>query len=337
MLLQASNLARVRVISEPADATQGAATGLANLSASLLMNPEQLQRQLRLKMVLDQVLAPDEPYFDATNHQADYGYQGRPIPVKYTSPYNMPSEIQQQKIVRQLEEKQVALALVQSNNLYHDGGTLPLRNYWVYRYLLENFVPFNDPTGDVWMVRQDQARRASERGYALSTGSSSLQNLNSAFWQKDLKNLPAAWGASFPSLSGLLTRPVDLLGGEPFAGLHNVSCSPSPTCDATGPDPFVVVQIPEGAKGDFLWIELDREVPGQFLQLFWTNEWVPDFSEEHSFVFSASGSRFLAPVSAAPSWLLAQSPRLLRIDFPEGFQGRVTIKSLVLYDRLPGK
>jgi hypothetical protein len=129
---------------------------------------------------------------------------------------------------------------------------------------------------------------------------------------------------------------VDLLANGQILSVNGVRAAEDGSWQITGQDPYIVIGVPGGAKGDELFIEIDRKLSAGVWQIRWTNDLVRAFDEQNSFVFNSGGARFLVPVSAAPSWELSQGIKQLRIDLPSGFQGMLKFDKIILYDRLPG-
>ena len=61
-------------------------------------------------------------------------------PLAVTAPYNLVSLKQQKRAVENLSEPP-KIALLQADNITHDGGGLALRNPYLYRFVIENYMP----------------------------------------------------------------------------------------------------------------------------------------------------------------------------------------------------
>jgi hypothetical protein len=325
------------VIHEPSDMISGSAYGLENIGEQVIMDNDQLLRQINIKGILDRILMPQETYYDVTNHNADYGFQGRPNPVADTAFYNSPTEQQQLRAVEQLQTKDIPLALVEANNKprdLHDGGTLSLRSFWIYRFLLSAYIPFKDSNGYTWLVLKDDSNRITTSGFQLGTENENLDLLTNIFWEKDLEGLPISWGKSIQYLEKKIGDPVDLLENGKFLDVHNMRQMDNGMWDVVGPDSYFTIQVPASIKGDMLYLATDQIIEGDFLQVFWINDIIPTFSENNSFVFRANASQYMLPLSSAPSWELSEIAQQIRIDFPQDFRGKIRFNSIVLYDRI---
>ncbi|HET6845263.1 MAG TPA: hypothetical protein VFH29_00430, partial [Anaerolineales bacterium] len=289
------------IASEPVDLVSGDTYGLRNIGEDVSMDRDQLGRQVGIRRVLNRILKQGETYYDATNHSADYGYQGRPSPVSITAFYNAPATAQQLEVIAELEAKQIPLALVGAENIIYEGGTLPLRAFWIYKYLLRDYAPFADGAGRVWMIRKDRMRRLDGSGYVVAASGEAAALLDQAFGGRDLGGQPGAWGASSQSLLRGLAPPVDLLSTSAIS-TNDMQRVGVDTWRVTGSDPFLVIAAPGAARGDILQIQLAQPIPIGVWKLNWTNDLVPAFDEKSTFTFSAGTQEYLVPVSAAPDW-----------------------------------
>lgn len=117
----------------------GSKLGLDNIG-NAYVNDEYLNRLLRLKTVLDKHLLPKESYLDLTSRNAQYFYLDRFLSIPITAPYNMPSLKQQKTVVEHLKVLP-KIALLWGDNITHDGGGLALRNPYLYRFAINNYIP----------------------------------------------------------------------------------------------------------------------------------------------------------------------------------------------------
>lgn len=140
------------------------------MASTPLINPElprlgygafdeaHVQRILAVRDMAESVLAPGETYLDLTNRNALYFYLGRTSPVAIPSTYNAAPEAFQKRFVEDARAAAPPLALVEVDSIYHDGQSLPLRAYWIYRHLIEDYAPIAD--GDhLYGLRRDLAER----------------------------------------------------------------------------------------------------------------------------------------------------------------------------------
>jgi hypothetical protein len=322
------------VIREPDGLISGEDVGLVYIGSSVSMNPESLKRKILINKVLTRLLDARETYYDATNHNADYAFQGMPPPVSDTAFHNVPSMARQKTVLSQLESAKPPLVLLEAENIIFTGATLPMRAYWIYDYLLAEYTPFADEHGRIWMIRHGEEDRLSGTPYSLGTIAEQAALLQNALVRRNLGGWPASWGRSLGSLASALGPPIDLLASGGLRVTHDLKPSGEASWIVTGPKPILVLDIPAGGKGDMLYISTVRDVQGSPLELFWANNLVPKFASAHSFRFDAGSSTYLVPLSAAPSWALADDLYQLRIDLPEGTTQEVQFIALSLHSRV---
>ncbi|MGV8894717.1 MAG: hypothetical protein ACOH2K_17625 [Burkholderiaceae bacterium] len=118
----------------------GNSAGLSNIGKATVQD-EHWDRLTRLNKLLNSKLAPNESYLDLTSRNAQYFYLNRRPVMAVTAPYNMVSPSQQQRAVAQLSQSLPNLALLEGTNIIHDGGGLALRNPYLYRFIVDNYVP----------------------------------------------------------------------------------------------------------------------------------------------------------------------------------------------------
>lgn len=120
--------------------TDSQSAGLGNIGRSHVQK-EQWDRLTRLRALMDSRLSPEETYLDLTNRNAQYFYLNRRPPVAVTAPYNMVGEAQQRRELATLAANPPPLALLEGQNINHDGGGLALRAHLLYRFVIDNYIP----------------------------------------------------------------------------------------------------------------------------------------------------------------------------------------------------
>ena len=133
----------------------GAEHGLKNIGSGLV-EPQHVDRLERINTFLSDNLAPREAYLDLTGRNAQYMYLDRRPPVPTTAPYNMAPIKLQQRIVEQLGMSLPRIALIEADNINHDGGGMALRTHLLYRFVLKHYeAELHD--GYVYGVAKDSA------------------------------------------------------------------------------------------------------------------------------------------------------------------------------------
>lgn len=275
----------------------GAVIGLPQVGRARL-EPERAQNFVSLKGFADARLGESGTYVDLTNRSTSYYVLGR-RPAMATAAYNMTSVDQQLRAIRRFEGDRPKLALADSLNILQDGGPLSWRANPLYRYFLERYRPVED-SGAIWLERVDEGvgrNQLSDEQHTLFAR---------AFFDRELGNLPSAWGAAWPRLSKQLSKLTDIGDG-------GTDRSP----DGDDRIDFSLSQLTVDGKEQGLLI-MDFECTAQTLpsrlQVFWSNERFPNLSQANSVVFSAvAGDRLIVPLDSAPSWVLGGRANVLRV------------------------
>ena len=118
----------------------GAGAGLANIGKASVQD-DHWDRLSRLNQLLGANLAPSEPYLDLTSRNAQYFYLDRRPVVPVTAAYNMVPPSLQKRTIEELAKNMPKVALLEGANIIHDGGGLALRTPYLYRFVVENYVP----------------------------------------------------------------------------------------------------------------------------------------------------------------------------------------------------
>jgi len=133
-----SSIAEQKVHSPPL--RDSAAAGLHNIGRAHI-EENQWNRINRLNNLLKLRLSENETYLDLTSRNAHYFYLNRTPAMPVTAPYNLVSPSQQRRAVDALRASPPRLALLYADNIVHDGGGLALRNHYLYRFVMDNYVP----------------------------------------------------------------------------------------------------------------------------------------------------------------------------------------------------
>lgn len=118
----------------------GESFGLKNIGTANV-DGAHLDRLVRLNELLNSKLTSDETYLDLTSRNAQYFYLNRKPVLQVTAPYNMVSLKQQKRAVEKLTLNLPKIALLEGLNIVHDGGGLALRNPYLYRFIVESYIP----------------------------------------------------------------------------------------------------------------------------------------------------------------------------------------------------
>lgn len=118
----------------------GASIGLPHLGAGVIQD-EQWDRLTQLNALLSRKLSPGESYLDLTSRNAQYFYLDRLPKQVVTAPYNMVPPSQQKRAIESLQKDLPNVALLEGNNITHDGGGLALRTPYLYRFIVDHYSP----------------------------------------------------------------------------------------------------------------------------------------------------------------------------------------------------
>ena len=176
---------------------EAANAGLANIGNAYVRDAN-WDRITRLNELLKSELDSDETYLDLTSRNAHYFYLDREPPLSITAPYNLVSPSQQKRVVQNLD-KPPKIALLMADNVIHDGGGLALRNPYLYRYVVDNYVP-RFVEGFIVGYRKENHIDSSD-----SSITAEIKNLTDANWANGISRRDAAVILSDPFLVSMLS------------------------------------------------------------------------------------------------------------------------------------
>ncbi|MEM7018730.1 MAG: hypothetical protein AAF512_15490, partial [Pseudomonadota bacterium] len=125
---------------ETSDLKDGARANLPNLGQAYVENAH-WDRLTRLSAILNNTLSPKAPYLDLTNRNAQYFYLDRKPVTSISAAYNMVLPSKQKQAVEQLTHNPPKIALLAGDNITFDGGGLALRTHYIYRFVIDNYMP----------------------------------------------------------------------------------------------------------------------------------------------------------------------------------------------------
>lgn len=187
----------------------GASVGLPNLGIGTVQD-EHWDRLTRLNALLKRKLAPGESYLDLTSRNAQYFYLERIPEQVVTAPYNMVPLSQQRRAIERLAQEELPrIALLEGNNITHDGGGLALRNPLLYRFVLQNYVPSLE---DGFIIGYRKADLSAQG----NTVSVPLMNLTDVNWKQGVNRRESALVLADSALASLFVpgQSVRLANGE---------------------------------------------------------------------------------------------------------------------------
>ena len=312
---------------------------LANIGRAHV-NDGHWERLNRLAQLMDAKLHPDESYLDLTSRNAQYFYVNRKPLVPVTAPYNMPGVAQQLTAIERLGENLPRVALLEGENINHDGGGLALRNHYLYRFVLEHYVPF-EIDGFVIGLSKEALDRG-DWGEKLRPDATQIAELFERSFSRqrvDLRKLPVSWGRSIKTL-GSRMKPVIDEDGFVLSSTSHVYPQDNSLYSVKGHDPFLVFDISKqtlsGKMAGLLTFEFECQSQRQEpkIQLYWWGDEERGASETNSLFFNAENGTLIVPLDASPRWYLINLLKGIRIDLhnPEACES-FSIKNLALQAR----
>jgi len=158
----------------------GGDVGLENIGTGYV-HPDHLARLTRLDAVLEAELDPGEAYLDLSSRNAQYFYLDRRPVIPVTAVYNMVGFAAQEAAVEALEPDLPRLAVLAADNVNQDGGGLPLRTPYLYRFVIDNYVP-QHRDGFIIGLRRTEPGAADELG--IDVALSGLSDIN---WDRGIR------------------------------------------------------------------------------------------------------------------------------------------------------
>lgn len=292
---------------------------LANIGRAQVQE-DHWQRLNKLAELFDRKLEPMESYLDLTSRNAQYFYLNRVPLIPDTAPYNMASASQQINAIQRLEKSLPRLALLEGQNIIHDGGGLALRNHYLYRFIIEYYEPF-EIDGFIIGLSKEAIERGDWEGISIPDSIQRAELFEKAFSRKrvDYRKLPVAWGQSIESLSARMEEVIDTENFK-MSGVHHIEIKNKKVFNVTGHDPFIIFDLSDSkVPGDSAGIltfdfkcRSQRHEPK--IQIFWWGDDQTGASEENSLFFNAYSGKLIVPLDAAPRWYLLNQVNGLRID-----------------------
>jgi hypothetical protein len=312
----------------------GAEIGIPNLGVVKLA-PDHVKRLVGVKQQLDRLLAPEETYLDMTNRGAQYFYFDRVPPSDLSAFYNIITADQQRRAIEGVVKRGVAVALIDADNILHDGLRASLRTPLVYRYLLLHFVPV-EMGGYGFMVQTDRLARIDAATPDAPT-EETLEILDHAFLPAHLYAIPYVWGRSSGALSRRM-REVVRIDETKITPQQDTVRDSDGTFQITGAKPSVTLNIAagqiRGRDAGLLRFELlcKNKRPKATFTVRWSSR---GDAADGKLTFWARNGVNIVPLDAAPRWMLGEniSEVALEITEPNGCTA-FTLRNVFFAQRL---
>lgn len=280
---------------------------------SAIMDRPHWERITGILTFLDKALDPQETYLDLTGRQAHYYYFRRKPPIEIGSVYNLVSESQQLRALALLRRDPPPVVLIRADNIVHDGGTVSLRSYLLYRYVvLALDYKVLQVGGNVFLVREDRLARVSDMDikWFEDISGSPESTLNGVFQPGHLKDIPASWGRSWASLHNKLVE-VKMLEEGATVQTNDVVRDEDGFYQRIGGTPYVRFEMSDmnmsGRDAGVLSFDYSCQDigPEAELEIAWATA---DNGEQGGMAMRlhARNGRLLVPMDSSPAWLLAK-------------------------------
>jgi hypothetical protein len=263
------------------------------------------QRLFLLKQSIDTFLPAEAPYYDLSNRNAQYIYLGKRVPADWSGPYYLADERAQERVAAQLSSQKVPLLLLKADNIEHDGGTVALRAYWLYRFILSTYVPFR-LNGFIFAVHRDDAEQERFKSLVFMNPQETMGLFEEAFTVTNLHGIPLSWGKSVSTLQSRFE--ASHLQLNPSVGSdRKIMLSSSNDWESNK-------NATEGSY-DLLKLRLkcDDQAENE-ANLSWNGAYHGSIIKGES-RFSAGTGTLLVPVGAYPAWILSERRSEVTLDF----------------------
>jgi uncharacterized membrane protein len=261
----------------------GKAMGFPNLGRIYIPERE-FERITSFKSELARFLRPGETYLDLTGRQAFYFFLGLPSPTSYGAAWVAANSVLQDRSIAEIKSNPPPVVWL-APNWFSGAETPPLRIYKLYRFLVQNYVPFFH-NGYSFLIAPGRI------GNDAADAKTRIQILRDAFGEQDLGSVPIVWGNSWIQLQHNFV--------EEFA------------TDAGNSTPTTAPSIPlrsatshaSGDKTDFVKFDfLSNTLPTAKtpVAIVWKSENGPGRA-----LFYASNGTNLIPLGAISDWLLSR-------------------------------
>ncbi len=240
-------------------------------------------------------------YLDLTNRSLLYALVDEKCPVPLASDYHAFNQALQELNLQALRANPPMLVWL-GPSMRHDGGPASLRNYRVYRWLLESglYAPRHDGAINVLVHRSK-----------LPAGKTALVDeaalLETVFRPSHLGLIGTSWGRSWGKMAGRFTKVME--------------APHPPSLVAKDQKSRILASVeddklnPEKERPDFLLLEIGSESPylkGGKGVVRWRRSGSAD--PTGSLEFNWKPGMALIPIGASPAWLLADTVADLEIE-----------------------
>ena len=305
------------VLLEPANTCNPAEAGLPHLGSNAELQAEHFQHHKDAKALIDSILPDVENtggFWDMTNNSAIYAYCGNGIkpPMSYPSYFYLGSPELAEKMKKEIQKSNPVLILIKGKNIEFYEGTIALRCYPLYRYMLDNYRVFGDINGKIWMIRKG-CEELLKRSDSVKQDSLDDQNLlSNALDYKKIDGYPISWARTLPSLQKRMTKLASLQFQQLNANtisLYGVS----------------------SLGGDFLYLKFNRPVDSRGIIVSWQDSFAG--AGQPFIAFWGGNHDFLIPMYNSTNWYLSNSRWNLTVHHEDNRNEPLQLLEATLYKR----
>jgi hypothetical protein len=239
-------------------------------------------------------------FYNATNLSALTYYADQALITSIAAPLNAPAKRQQAGIVSALARYQPDLVLLdvpEKQFLWK----LSWRSYFIYRYLLNNYYPFEKDGLIFGRKRSPDSELSAEQ----------VELFTKALSRYDLGGIPSSWGRSHNTLAKQMRFVVRVQTLPKLYAMREKEGIYSATGNGAALEYAVSGMRIDGTEAGLLCFNLkllakENHLP---LRVAWK-----DGEKNFSVTFQASSGKQIVPLDAFPTWIFAKDIQSIKIE-----------------------
>ena len=280
-------------------------TGIPGLG-DIYITKTQKNELMDLNDLANGLCEKDYQFVDMTNQLAHYNILNKKVLLPFSSTYNTNNRVMQLRAIEVLRELSPEVLVVWPA-WEHDSGSLSTRNYYLYQYLMANYVPCKYKTALFFTNRQEIADQY-EPAY---------EEMGQVMHMERLKMLPALWGNE--TLKEKETEEIPLSyslidTNAEETGENSYRMTAEETYFM-----YVFEELLEGSKVPLLRVSVrakdDLEEKVSFEGVVYFMEEGTGLKESHRFIYDGGEGEFLIPLTSSPYWSYSDKLQTLMLDF----------------------
>lgn len=254
-------------------------------------------------------LCKEYQFVDMTNQLSHYNILNKKVLLPFSSTYNTNNKVMQTKAIEVLKELKPEIIVV-SPEWKHDSGSLSMRNYYLYQYLMKNYVPCKYKN-IIFLTNHSEIQEQFESAY---------EELGQLMHIERLKKLPAAWGNENLELEetediSVGYSMIDTNAEETGENQYRMTAEESYFM-------YVFDENVHGADIPFLRICVEElstsEKDLAFEGVVYFMEEGKSLKEGHRFIYDGGEGEFLIPLTTSAYWSYSDKIQTILVDFVSG-------------------